>query len=362
MAASLLPGAAAAQTRLQAQPSVTLAETYDDNLFVTAEKTVADEVTRLSPGLRIVGGSPRLTVRARYRLDAELYRRHPELNSATAGQLAVLDAGWTPSRSFAGKAVLSYASAAASAELNTLTGLQAGRRESSQLSTMESFGYDLGPLTKTTFEHRFIHEQVAGYPDIDTHALTLGLERRWGPRSRGRLAYTGRRFDFGADPTVAHIVTFGWVSEMSRVAHLELEAGPSLFGGTVDAEAAAHLRRRFRKGDASLGYVRTRTTVLGEPRPVTANGLTATLSRQAGPVSFGFDPSFFRVRGHASEADIDVRRLASHVTWRVKRPLAVIVSHQFTLQRGLPGATPALGAEIAHHTFQIGFAATGAAR
>jgi len=360
MAASLLSGEAAAQTRLQAYPSVTLVQMYDDNVFATAERTVADEVTRLSPGLRVLRASPRLTVLARYRLDAELYRRHPDLDSATAGQVAVLDAGWTPSRSFAGKAVLSYASARTTADLNTLTGLEVGRLESSQLSTTESFAYNLGPLTRTTLEHRFIHEQVAGYPDVDTQSLTLGLERRWGPRNRGRLDYTARRFDFGPDPTVAHIVTFGWISEVSRVAHLELEAGPSLFGGTVDAEAAAQLRRRFRKGEASVGYVRTRTTVLGEPGPVTADGVTAALSRQVGAVRFGFGPSLFRVRDQGS--DITVRRMASHLTWRVKRPLEVVVSHQFSLQRGVPGATPATGAEIAHHTFQIGFTAASAAR
>lgn len=360
MAVSLLPRDVVAQARLQAYPSVTLVQMYDDNLFVTAERTVADEVSRLSPGLRVAGATPRFTLLARYRLDAELYRRHPDLNSATAGQLAVLDAGWTPSRSLVGKAVLSYASARTPSELNTLTGLEVGRLDSSQLSTTESFTYGLGPLTKATLEHRFIHEQVAGYPDIDTQALTLGMERRWGPRNRGRLSYIGRRFDFGTDPTVAHIVTFGWTSELSRVAHLDVEAGPSLFGGSVDAEVAAHLRRRFRKGEASVGYVRTRTTVLGEPAPVTADGVAATLSRKVGPVFLAVDPSLFRVRDRG--ADINVRRLVSRLTWRVKPPLSVVASHQFTRQSEVPGARPSTGAEIAHNTFQIGFAAASAAR
>jgi hypothetical protein len=360
MTVSLLHREAMAQTRLQVHPSVTLIQIYDDNVFLTPEEPVADEVSRLSPGVDVVRASPPLTLRARYRLDAEVYRRHPDLNSATAGQLAVLDAGWTPSRSFAAKAVLSYASARTPAELNILTGLQVGRLDSRQLSTTESLAYGLGALTRTTLEHRFIHEQVAGYPDADTQALTLGLERRWGPRNRGRLAYTARRFDFGVEPTVAHIATFGWTAELSRFTHLELEAGPSVFGDTVDAEAAARLRRRFRKGDASVGYVRTRTTVLGEPSPVTAEGVTATLGRQIGAVRFGLAPSFFRVRGERS--DSTVRRVTSDLTWRVKRPLAVVVSHQFNLQRGIPSATRPTDAEIAHNSFQIRFAVVPIAR
>lgn len=356
----LLQQEAGAQSRLQMHPSVTLVQMYDDNLFATPDAPVADEVTRLSPGLIVVRGSRRLTLQARYRLDAELYRRHPDLNTVTAGQLAALDVGWEPSQSWASKAVLSYASARTAGELNTLTGLQVGRLGARQFSTTESLAYGLGALTKTTLEYRFSREQVAGYPDSDAQSLTLGLERRYGPRDRGRLAYTTRRFDFGADPTVAHIVTLGWTSEVSRFTHLELDAGPSLLGHRVDAEVTARLRRRFRRGDAGVAYVRTRTTVLGEPGPVTADGVTATLSRQVGSVRFGVGPSLFRVRGERSEST--VRRVTSEVTWRVTRPLAVVASHQFTLQRGGLGAAQPTGTKIAHHTFQVGFAAASAAR
>ena len=108
-----------------------------------------------------------------------------------------------------------------------------------------------------------------------------------------------------------------------------------------------------------MGYVRTRTTVLGEPGPVTADGVAATLIRKVGPVSLAVDPSLFRVRDRG--ADINVRRLVSRLTWRVKPPLSVVVSHQFTRQSEVPGARPSTGAEIAHNTFQIGFAAASAA-
>jgi hypothetical protein len=359
LAVPFLQQEARAQTRLQMHPSVTLVQMYDDNLFSTPDESVADEVTRLSPGLMIARASRRLTVQARYRLDAELYRRHPELNTVTAAQLAALDVGWAPWTSLATKSVLSYATAQRAGELNTLTGLQVGRLPARQFSATESLAYGRGALSKTTLEYHFTREQVAGYPDSDTQSLALGLERRYGPRNRGRLAYTTRRFDFGADPTLAHIVTLGWTSEVSRFTHFEFAAGPSLFGDKVDADVTALLRQRFRKGDAGVGYVRTRTTVLGQPGPVTADGVSATLSRQVGSVRFAVGPSFFRVRGERS--DTTVRRVASDLTWRVQRPLAVVVSHQFTLQRGVPNATQPTGAEIAHHTFQVGFTAASVA-
>ena len=133
-----------------------------------------------------------------------------------------------------------------------------------------------------------------------------------------------------------------------------------MLGRDLDAEVLARVRRRFRSGEAAVDYVRTRTTVLGEPGPVGADGLTATLSGQFGPVRVAVAPSLFRVGRSGSEST--VRRIASGLAWRLTRALSVVASHQFTLQRGGIGvAQPARG-EIAHNVFQVGLAAPSAAR
>jgi hypothetical protein len=355
----LLPRPAGAQSRLEVHPSVTATEVHDDNVFATADEPVADQVFRLGPGLVVVRTSPRLALQARYRLEAERYRRHRELDSKAASQLATFDADWTPTQVLTARGVLSYASAQTPGALNTLTGLEVGRRPAQQFSTTASLAYRLSAVSSATLEHRFTRQRVEGYPDGDTQSVTLGWQRQLRQRDRGRVGYTARRFDFGADPTVAHIVTFGWTSELGRFTHLDVDAGPSLLQGSVDADVLARLRQRFQHGEASLDYVRTRTTVLGEPGPVTADGVTATAGRRFGPVGLTVAPSLFRVgRDHSTST---VRRLMSEVSWRVSRGLAVVASHQFTRQYGGIGVALPARAEISHNTFQVGIAAPSAA-
>ena len=83
MMVPLLPSAAGAQSKLEVHPSVTLAEVHDDNVFATAEEPVADDITRLGPGIVVARTSPRLWLQARYRLEAERYR-HQRASSAPA--------------------------------------------------------------------------------------------------------------------------------------------------------------------------------------------------------------------------------------------------------------------------------------
>jgi hypothetical protein len=356
----LLPQAAFGQSKLEAHPSVTLAQVHDDNVFATAENEVADQITRLGPGIVVARTSPRLWLEARYRLEAERYREQHELDSATASQTAAFDARWTPTRVLSATALLSYASATTPGALNTLTGLEVGRRPAHQLSTAEALAYRLSGVTRATFDHHFTRQRVEGYPDADTHSATLGWERQLRPRHRARVAYTARRFDFGADPTVAHILTAGWTAELGPFTHVDLEAGPSLLGGDVDADVLARVRRRFRRGEVGADYVRTRTSVLGEPGPVTADGVSATAGRRLGPLGFAVAPSLFRIERAGSAAT--VRRLTSELSWRVSRALAVVASHQYTSQSGAVGLALPTRADITHNTFQFGIAAPSAAR
>jgi hypothetical protein len=257
-------------------------------------------------------------------------------------------------------ATAAYASAQRPGALNTLTGLQVGRLRARQFLTTESLSRRLGARTKATLDHHFTRQEVASYPDNDTHAGTFGLERRLGLGDLGRVAYSARRYAFGSEPIVAHVVTLGWTREVTPLVHFEVDAGPNLTGHAVGAEVTAALRHRFQGGDASLAYLHTETTVLGEAGPVTAEGVTATFSRQWGPLRVGGAPSFFWVRGEDSEST--VRRFGIEVTWRLTRRLALAASHQFTLQRGGLGLARGTDTEIAHNTLLVGLAATSAGR
>ena len=354
LALPLLQVRAPAQPQLEIASSVALSQLYDDNLFSTPGKQEADHIWRLSPRLGVGRRSSRLRLRAHYGLDSEVFRSHPELNAVAAGQRAALDVEWRMSPLLELAATAGYASAQTPGELNALTGVQAGRLPASELSTTESLSRRLGARTRVTLAHHFMRQEVATYPDSDTHTVRVAMEHRLRVGDVGRLAYSVRRYAFGPDPIVSHVVTLGWSGKLSSVVHVELDAGPSVTGHTIGADVTAALRRRFRFGDAGLAYLHTQTTVLGEPGPVTVEGLSATFNRRLGSLRVGVGSSFFSLHGR-SESTI---RLGAEVSWRLTQRMTLTASHQFALQQGGAGLARGSDAEIAHHRVLVGLAAT----
>src|SRR5688572_28262752 len=61
-------------------PDLTLREIYTDNAFLGVGKPRSDFVTEVTPGIRIVGRSPRLTANFSYRPSALFYARNDQAN------------------------------------------------------------------------------------------------------------------------------------------------------------------------------------------------------------------------------------------------------------------------------------------
>jgi hypothetical protein len=352
LSTALPPLSVTAQSRFELKGSLALAEVYDDNLFSRPFGEQEDFISRLSGRLGVGRRSSHLTLLARYGLDAESFQRHPELNTATAHQEGAADLIWAPSKRWAVAAGASYAEAQSSAELNTVTGLEAGRIQGQRLSTSASLSRRMGSLTKVTVGHSFTHEEVEGGPVTDTQAATLGIKRRLGRSDEGSLRYGAQRFAFDGEVIVSHVVTLGWSREVTPFAHFELDAGPRLTGHTVGAEVAASLKHRFQRGEAALSYLRTQSTVIGQPGPVTAEGMTASFSRHLlRSLRVGGGPSVFRVRGTGTESTI--HRMNLEVDWRLTRGLSLAASHAFSLQRGGLGVELDPGTQMTHNALLI---------
>ena len=79
-AAVLLLAATNALADWTVVPEVTLRETYTDNVFFGAGPRTADFITQVTPGIQIVGRSPRLTANLSYRPSALFYARESDFN------------------------------------------------------------------------------------------------------------------------------------------------------------------------------------------------------------------------------------------------------------------------------------------
>jgi hypothetical protein len=347
----LLSDPSMAQQRFEVGASVAAVEAYDDNLFFSPEAPERDHIWRLSPRLSLGRRSPRLTLRGRYGLDAESYRRHPSLDTPLAGQDASLEMTWAPSHRLVASTTASYAEAQAPGMLNLVSGLEVGRHRGRRLSARQLFTWELGARTQAAIDQSFTREAVDGFPRTDTEAVIVRLERRLGGLDRGHVSYSARRFDFDGDAVLSHVVALGWTREITPLDHFEVEAGPRLSDRALGAEVTASLRHRFTRGEASLAYMHTQTTILGEAGPVIAKGVTATFSRQLLPsLTLAAGPGLIRVQGRGPE--IEVYRLNLDVAWRLTRRLSVSASHQFNFQSGVPGLARS-DAEIVHNTFML---------
>jgi len=353
LAATLVPAVVARAAELRVRPSVSLSQVHDDNVLAApGAAREADHISRLGAGLTVGRRSSRLTMKARYEVEAEVFRRHPELNRAAARQDAALDIAWTASRRLGASLSAAYVDTQTPGELNLLTGLEVGRRRGRRLSTVGVLTQRMGPLSTATLEHRFARDRVVGAPGSDSHVVALGLERRLGPTDRTRLGYTVQRLDFGPDVTLSHILTLGWKRTVTSSAQFELEAGPRWTGGTLGAEVSAGFRHRLRGGDAELAYVHGQTTVLGHPGPVTVKGVRAAVSyRLVGPLRVSAGPGVFRILGRGSEGTI--YRLGAEVAWSVARDVTLSAIHQFSLQEGGVGLARAADSEISRNTFLL---------
>lgn len=340
-----------AQQRFEFGASLAAVEVYDDNLFSSPEAPEPDNIWRLSPRLSLGRRSPRLTLLGRYGLDAERFRRHPSLDTPLAGQDASFEMSWAPSKRLVASTTASYVETQAPGELSILTGLELGRVRARRLSAEQSFSWQMGARTKGVIEQTFMREEVAGFPRMDTQVASLRLERRFGALDVGHMGYSARRFDSDMDVILAQVVTLGWSREITPRAHFEIEAGPRLSEHAVGAEVTASLRHRFARGEASLSYVHTQTTVLGHAGPVMTKGVTAMFRQQLLPsLTLAGGPTVARVQGRGSE--FEVFRLGVEVAWRLTRRLSLSASHQFNFQSGVPGlARP--DAEIVHNLFML---------
>lgn len=340
-----------AQDRFEFGASLAAVEVYDDNLFASAEAREPDNIWRLSPRLSLGRRSPRLTLLGRYGLDAERFRRHPSLDTPLAGQDASLEMSWAPSKRLVASTTASYVEAQSPGTLNVLTGLELGRRRGRRLSARQLLSWQMGARTKGVIEDSFMREEVAGFPRMDTQTATLRLERKLGALDVGGLSYSARRYASDVDAILSHVVTLGWRREVTPLTHFELEVGPRFTERAVGAEMSVSFRHRFPRGEATLSYVHTQTTVLGEAGPVMTEGVTATFRhRLFESLTLAAGPAIARVEGRGSE--FEIFRLGLEVAWRLTRRLSLSASHQFNLQSGAPGfAQPNM--EIVHNVFTL---------
>ncbi|HYS07033.1 MAG TPA: hypothetical protein VEW47_17790 [Candidatus Dormibacteraeota bacterium] len=356
-------GAAMAQPDLYLKGSLSLAEVRDDNLFYTPESRESDVISRLTPGIEAGSRAPRFDIAGRWALDVERFADHPELDTDRARESAALDLHTRLSRPVTFSLHGDYVSTLTPGELNLATGLAGGRARARRFSASPSIAWKLGRATDGTFAYARTKDDLAGGSRTDTRSSTLGLEHHHSPRDTMTADYGFSRYAFeGSGPVAVHTLTLGWERRVGPRSSFALRAGPRYSGGRFDPEASVALQHGAGRIDTSLTVARTLSTVIGQSGTFVTDSALAGISFRPSPsLRLGMTPGVYWIGDPSGGPETRVYAVGIEGSWRINDWLSLVGRYRRNQQRGiLVSSTTGTGdsvQEIARDTFFLGLTA-----
>jgi hypothetical protein len=339
-----------AQAGWMLEPSLSLTEVYDDNLFSEASGRERDLITRLSPGLESGYESSPLTLLGRYSFDAENFAEHKELSDVQARREASIEFRYLPVGRFTLAFEGSYLETLTPTELHPEAALEAGRFQARRLSLHPSAIYRFTRFTTGRLAATLTREEAFGVRTY-IRTATLGVDRRITSRNTGSLDYAFSRYDFWADETVrSQSLVLGWTHKIRPSSRFTLRAGPRVSEGSADLEASAGVHYKRPSVEASLTYDRTQTNVIGLKDTVVTDGIVLTgIYRPLRSLSLSLSPGFFR--STRDDFETKVYRANLSAAYSMTQELSLSGSYQYSLQQG--SLYTSTGEEIRHGLFAL---------
>jgi len=339
-------------------PSFGVTEEFDDNIFgETSGKSGirSDFVTRFSPKLGAGYQSTPLTLLGSYAFDAEVFARTPELNAATARQVARLDFHYLPTHLLTLDTKVNYTETERPTEDEVVT--EVGRRRVTQLRILPSVSYQFDPLTSGdasySFRQRAVSKRRATNKGVSqttelthtTHQTQLKLTHQFTPLDTGTVGYRVTLFESDESDATSHTPTIGWTRRLAKETVVTLQGGPRFTDGAVDPEVMARLEHRFKWALVSVDYSRSEAAFINRTGPV-ASIETLSGSVQFEPLKFlevRLAPSIQKISreeefdtkpktSREEERDTTVYRLRTGVKYRLTKWMSARAQYLFNYQ------------------------------
>ena len=275
IAASALHAAgAAAQSHIEAVPSVTVGSLYDDNLFAQQQGS-AGHMLLVRPGLGTAIDTPRLNVSSLFTFDSQ-HSNHADLTMLDARRHADAKMNYRTSNVTAIGLMAQYDRTETPGEINIGTGILTDRRQAQRWEVQPNFSHRFRRHTSVTGSYDYTSESLVDNGTGRMQVVRLGLSQIVNARSSYSGVVQERHF---ADPTDATngsdsvAVLGGWDHEFSPASRVSLQAGPrvSSYRG-LQPEVYASVMRETPRLKLGLDYGHSETIVLGIRGPVVYNG------------------------------------------------------------------------------------------
>jgi len=274
-----MPSVAPAQVETYTRVSVSATQVYDGNLFAVpaSHAPQADLISRFGPALEAGYKSLPFEIAARYEIQAERYLDHADLNENVAHQDAALSLRYLPAARVALIVDGSFVQTQTPGEFNIDSQLGVGRAPAERLGVSSALTYHWTDVTDLTVEYLFGRDTLVGGVTSATHRSRVGVQRQTGLRNTYRADYHVRHAGFGeGPPTTSHVITGGWIHEITPRTGFEITVGPRVTDGTIRPEISTVLRRQLSRGEVSFGYSRTELTAFGERGTIDVHRVAAT--------------------------------------------------------------------------------------
>jgi hypothetical protein len=343
-----IPAAAQAQTGWVVLPSFTLAEEFDDNVFVSTTDPKSDFITRMTPGLQLGYRSLPFTLLASGSIDAEIYANNPELSDAANRKRAALEVKYLPFSLLTVSLNVTYFETNTPSELVPTTGLQLARTRATQLAIIPAASYQITSVDTATASYAFFHDTVEGSLDNDTHRVKLGYARQLTALDTGFLNYRLHVFESQQNPTtITNTPTLGWKRQLTPNTVLTLEGGPRLVSGgpsfiddTVEPEAHASLEHSFKLAKVALEYHRTEAIVVGRPGKVELESVSGSLEIEPMRLlKLRFQPGYYRTFG-GEDPTATVYGFLLGALYPIKSWLTARLDYRFAYQKQADTSLP----------------------
>jgi hypothetical protein len=349
MTAVVPASAAFSQARLDVLPSLSIQQSYDDNLFSSPEPGERDTLSGVAPRLELLLRARRFQGRFGYSQEAEWFRERDSLDAVDARREASAELRYDGRRGLRFTSRQSYRSTRTPGELLPTLGLELGRFPASQLAFAQTLAFGLSERTQGTIHHALVSDDMGGGLGGRSQELELGLERELHAHASLRFRYGWRRFRSAASRGDSHVFALGLSHQLGRHAQLRLLAGPRVTDGRPERtpEAELELRRAFRSGELSASYARSQLRIIGQTGVASTESATLRIARDLVRSKLRVSSSPGMFRSHHPAFDTTSYRVDSELRWSPAAWLAVAAAHSFATMRGGP-----LG-EVAHHVASL---------
>jgi hypothetical protein len=150
-------------------------------------------------------------------------------------------------------------------------------------------------------------------------------------------------------------VTLGWSRQLTPQTTVGVQGGPRFSGGTLNPELNGFLVHQFKMFDqraqASLGYSRSESFVIGQAGSVNTESVTGTIGFEPlRSLTMNLGASFTRFSG-GTTSDTTAYGVNADASYPILRWLAVRASYSFGFQDQNTGG-------IRHNVFSLGLTAS----